>query len=71
MLAELLDLIEEDAEYFGCTAEVERARGILAEGTSAHRQLAIWNEAQAAGADSASALRTVVDWLTEETVAGT
>ena len=71
LLAELLDLIEEDAAEFGCTTEIERARGILAEGTSAHRQLAIWNEAQAAGADSAGALRTVVDWLTEETVAGT
>ena len=71
LLAELLGLVAEDAAQFGCTTEVERARGILAEGTSAHRQLAIWNEAQAAGADSAGALRTVVDWLTEETVAGT
>ena len=71
LLAELLGLVAEDAAQFGCTTEVERARGILAEGTSAHRQLAIWNEAQAAGADSAGALRTVVDWLAEETVAGT
>ncbi|MDD9989238.1 MAG: carboxylate-amine ligase [Spirochaetaceae bacterium] len=71
LLAELLDLIDEDAAHFGCAAEVERARGILADGTSAHRQLAIWREAQAAGADSAAALRTVVDWLAEETVAGT
>ena len=71
LLAELLELIDEDADHFGCTAEVERARGILADGTSAHRQLAIWREAQAAGADPAAALRSVVDWLAEETVAGT
>ena len=71
LLSELLDLIAEDADHFGCTAEVERARAILAEGTSAHRQLAIWKQAQAAGADSAAALRSVVDWLAKETVVGT
>ena len=71
LLSELLDLVGEDADHFGCAQEVERARGILAEGTSAHRQSAIWNEARAAGADSAAALRAVVDWLAEQTVAGT
>ena len=71
LLAELLDLVGEDAVHFGCAREVERARGILAEGTSAHRQLAIRQEAQAAGADHAAALRAVVDWLAEQTVAGT
>ena len=67
--SELLGLIAEDADHFGGTAEVQRARGILSEGTSAHRQLAIWREAQAAGANDA--LRTVVDGLAKETVAGT
>lgn len=71
LLAELLDLVGEDAGHFGCAREVERARGILAEGTSAHRQLAIRTEAQAAGADHAAALRAVVDWLAEQTAAGT
>ena len=69
--SELLGLIAEDADHVGGTAEVQRARGILSEGTSAHRQLAIWREAQAAGADDADAPRTVVDWLAKETVAGT
>jgi len=78
LLSELLDLVGEDAAHFDCAPEVERARGILAEGTSAHRQRAIahrhgatGSEAQEAGADSAAALRTVVDWLAEQTVAGT
>ena len=71
LLSELLDLVGEDADHFGCTQEVERARRILAEGTSAHRQLALRAEAQAAGADSPAALRAVVDWLAEQTVAGT
>ena len=56
LLSELLDLIAEDADHFGCTAEVERARGILAEGTSAHRQLAIWRGA-GRRRDSAAGLR--------------
>ena len=50
---------------------MQRAGGILSEGTSAHRQLAIWREAQVAGADDADALRTVVDWLAKATVEGT
>ncbi|MFX9299595.1 hypothetical protein ABTO34_20745, partial [Acinetobacter baumannii] len=60
----------EDAEHFGCTAEVERAREIVARGTSAHRQIAIYQEALAAGAGEDEALRRVVDWLVEESMVG-
>lgn len=70
LLDELLDLIAEDAAFFGCEAEVLRARDIIARGTSAHRQLATLREARAAGADEESALRSVVDMLVEETLAG-
>jgi carboxylate-amine ligase len=48
---------------------VERARTIVAIGTSADRQLAIHREALAAGADATEARRAVVDWLIEATVA--
>ncbi len=70
LLDELLDLIADDAAFFGCEAEVTHARAILARGTSAHRQLAVWREARAAGADGQAALSAVVDMLVEETVAG-
>ncbi len=70
LLDEILDLVAEDAEKLGCAAEVAGTRDILQRGTSAHRQLAIYDEAIAGGADEAEALRTVVDWLIEETLHG-
>jgi carboxylate-amine ligase len=49
---------------------VSRAREILARGTSAHRQLAVFDRALAKGASLAEALTAVVDWLIAETVRG-
>lgn len=68
LLEEMLELIQEDAAYFGCEAEVVHSRNILKRGTSAHRQIRTYNEALAAGANSAQALRAVADLLVEETV---
>jgi carboxylate-amine ligase len=70
LVEEILELIREDAEALGCTAEVAHARDILARGTSAHRQLEVFHEAIANGASREAALEAVVDWLIEETVAG-
>ncbi len=70
LLEEILTLIEEDARHFGCLGEVSHARRILARGTSAHRQLAVFEAAVAAGATRAEALAAIVDWLIEETVHG-
>jgi carboxylate-amine ligase len=70
LLEEILDLVRPDAEYFECVAEVEHSRTILKRGTSAHRQLALFEKARGAGKDGALALRDVVDLLREETVAG-
>lgn len=69
LLEELIELIGEDTEALGCRAQVEHARQIVHEGTSAHRQIETYARAVAAGADTAEALRTVVDGLIEETVA--
>ena len=69
LLEELLAYIEEDSEALGCRAEVEHARTILARGTSAHRQLGIYNTAVAGGTEPAEALRAVVRDLVTETVA--
>ena len=70
LLEEILALVREDAEQLDCVAEVEQARDIVARGTSAQRQIAVYRAAMDAGADAVEALRAVVDWLVEETVAG-
>lgn len=70
LLEEIVEIVDEDAQALGCVAEVEHARDIVARGTSAQRQLAVYRSALEAGADTAAALRAVVDWLIEETVAG-
>jgi carboxylate-amine ligase len=68
LLEEILALIEPDARYFGCLDEVSQAREILARGTSAHRQLAVFEHALSQGASRADALVAVIDWLVAETV---
>ena len=70
LLEELIELTRPDAEFFGCTAEVEHARTILQRGTSAHRQVQTYDAAVAAGADRQEALNAVVDRLIEESVVG-
>ncbi len=70
LLEEMLELVDEDAEYFGCRAQVQHARFILAEGTSAHRQLACFRKALEDGADRHQALVAVVDLLTRDTLSG-
>lgn len=70
LLEELLILIREDAEHFGCLQEVEHARQILERGTSAHRQIRTYREAREAGADLREALQAVVRMLIRETVEG-
>lgn len=70
LLEELIELIAEDAQALDCEADVLHARTILARGTSAHRQLAAYDAAKAAGADDRDALFAVVDHLIAETVAG-
>ncbi len=71
LLEEIIELTNEDAVHFGCVAEVAHARRILAEGTSAHRQIDVYRQALADGAEAPEALRAVVDWLAEETLRGT
>ncbi len=71
LLEEILALIEVDAEELGCVEEVHAARDILLRGTSAHRQVAVYNQAKESGAAEQDALNAVVDWLIEETVRDT
>lgn len=67
---ELLEFVRVDAEALGCVDEVQRARHILAHGTSAHRQLAAHARAIAAGASVQEANKAVVDHLVVETAKG-
>ncbi|MCR9220375.1 MAG: carboxylate-amine ligase [Alphaproteobacteria bacterium] len=70
LLEEILELTAPDQERLGCAAECAHARTILERGTSAHNQLRVYHAALDAGADKQAALKSVVDWLVEETVAG-
>jgi carboxylate-amine ligase len=70
LLDELIELVAEDAQAFGCESEVAGAREILKRGTSAHRQLAVYRTALGQGASPGEALQVVVDMLIEETVQG-
>jgi carboxylate-amine ligase len=71
LLDELFELVWEDADALRCIPEVTHAKTILERGTSAHRQIGVYNGARARGASDREALRAVVDFLIAETAAGT
>lgn len=70
LLEEILQLIHVDALALDCVAEVEHARTILTRGTSAHRQIEVYEAAVAEGAERQEALKAVVDLLIDESLAG-
>ncbi len=69
LLEELIDLVREDAEFFGCTDALEHCRTIVQRGTSASRQRQKYSDAVTNGATPQEALQEVVDTLICETVA--
>ena len=71
LVDELVELIRPDAEELGCVDEVEHARVIAAEGTSARRQIAAFEGALESGASEEEALRAVVDELIADTLRDT
>jgi carboxylate-amine ligase len=68
---ELIELVAEDAEALGCTAEVQHVRRILARGTSAHRQLELYRRLQAEGRPAAEIGPAIVRHLIAESGHGT
>ena len=66
LLEEMLDLLHEDAEALNCRADIETAREIIAGGTSADRQRAVFTAAKDAGKPESEALRDMVRHLIEE-----
>lgn len=71
LLGEIQTLVAEDAAALGCEAEVAHASQIVAEGTSADRQVATYERLINGGATHEDALIGVVDNLIEETLTGT
>lgn len=69
LVKELIELVREDAVELGCLRELEHLETILLHGTSAHRQIRIYEEARVAGASGREALQAVVDFLVNETKA--
>lgn len=67
---EIIELVRPDAEAFGCVAEVERARDLARDGTSADRQIKAYRAAIDAGASDEEAMRKVVDHLITDTLVG-
>ncbi|MFN3659522.1 MAG: carboxylate-amine ligase [Pseudolabrys sp.] len=67
-LEQTLDLVASDAAALGCTREIGHLARILAEGTSADRQIEVFTAAQVAGRKRLTALKDVVDWAARETL---
>ncbi len=70
LVEEVLDLVEEDARMLGCIEEVQHIRTILTRGTSAHRQIEVYNAALKAGRPETLALVDVVKFIVDETLVG-
>ena len=70
LIDEVIELVREDALFFDCVEEIEHARNILKNGTSAHWQLQRYQRAIDDGASQQEALKSVVDLLVEETMSG-
>jgi carboxylate-amine ligase len=71
LLQEILEQIDEDAQFLGCEAEVAHARTIVQRGTSAHQQVKVYEAALAEGKGNEAALRDVVAFLIARTSRGT
>jgi carboxylate-amine ligase len=67
---ELMEMLEDTAKELGCWNEVQYLETILREGTSADRQLRIFDKAVNSGVSHEDALKAVVDYLITETVEG-
>ena len=70
LLEELIGFLLQHAQALGCERELLHARTIVERGSSACRQVEIYEREMACGAEKRAALKTVVDHLVEETVMG-
>jgi carboxylate-amine ligase len=66
LIEELVELLQEDGQFFESTAEIENTREMLRTGTSAGRQRQAYSNALHAEDDQDHAMRAVVRHLIEE-----
>jgi glutamate---cysteine ligase / carboxylate-amine ligase len=66
-VANLLVMLARDAEALGCSRELQHAKTIVQEGSSANAQIHIYAEARLAGKSKTRALKGVVAWLMKTT----
>ncbi|MBC8334471.1 MAG: carboxylate-amine ligase [Anaerolineales bacterium] len=67
---EMLDFVDEVVDDLDSRKEIEHIKTILERGTSADRQIQVYEKAISEGASEAEALIKVVDFLTTETMRG-
>ncbi|MEH6825142.1 MAG: carboxylate-amine ligase [Motiliproteus sp.] len=67
LLQQWLEAIDQAADQLGCRKETHHALTILTQGTSAHRQTQIYNQALSQGSSHGQALNQIIDWLIAET----
>lgn len=70
LVEELIVLVEVDARQLEVNNQLSHIRTIAKEGTSAHRQLEVYHDAQESGAAEREALQAVVDHLIADTMHG-
>jgi carboxylate-amine ligase len=70
LIDEMLSHVNEDAIALGCETEIAHVRQILSRGTSAHRQLKVYELERANGASVEDSLKAVVDTLIADTAEG-
>jgi glutamate---cysteine ligase / carboxylate-amine ligase len=70
LVEELIEVLRPDAEELDCVQELQGVQTIINRGTSADRQIANFEQALAEGASNEEALKSVVDELIIDTVAG-
>jgi carboxylate-amine ligase len=68
-LDQVLDFIAEDVDVLGCASDIKHLATIVAEGTSADRQIDIFTKAKAAGRKRLTAITDVIDWVAAQTQA--
>jgi carboxylate-amine ligase len=68
LMPQWLKTIEPAADELSCGRETQDSLCILTRGTSAHRQIQIYNQALSKGSSSEQAITEVVDWLIAETI---
>ena len=62
LVEEIIELVDETAEIFGTKEQIAKIRDIVTQGTSAHRQIQVFEKNKD--------MREVVDWLMHETMQG-